>query len=339
MQRPEEIFAKALARAGRSSAMVGIEALVPEASTRRYYRLNLTDGSALVGVLEPIATAAENFGRFAAIRDFLALSQVNVPEIYFADAAAGVMLQQDLGPTDLNQLLKTDPANTQRNYEDAIQHMFRWQRSVREESCPAFSLSFDQAKLMFEFDFFLEHTLTGFCGATESTADIVGMRTELVRIAEELGGGDPMVFTHRDYHSRNIMITSEPAGGGTKQHIIDFQDARLGLFHYDLSSLLCDAYAPLGQAERDRLLQIAYADGKTIHQQAKSEFDHFWRLSAFQRIVKAMGTFGRQALLGRQDFALYLKPAATMLTEITPGDIRLEKLAKNITEVLAGYHA
>ena len=46
----------------------------------------------------------------------------------------------------------------------------------------------------------------------------------------------PRVYVHRDYHSRNLMV-SEPNPG-----ILDFQDAVYGPITYDLVSLLKDAY-------------------------------------------------------------------------------------------------
>ena len=45
------------------------------------------------------------------------------------------------------------------------------------------------------------------------------------------------VFVHRDYHSRNLMLTAENNPG-----ILDFQDALEGPLTYDLVSLLKDCY-------------------------------------------------------------------------------------------------
>ena len=47
----------------------------------------------------------------------------------------------------------------------------------------------------------------------------------------------PQVFVHRDYHSRNLMLTLERNPG-----VLDFQDAVRGPVTYDLVSLLRDAY-------------------------------------------------------------------------------------------------
>lgn len=47
----------------------------------------------------------------------------------------------------------------------------------------------------------------------------------------------PQVFVHRDYHSRNIMLT-----GNDELAVIDFQDAVQGPLYYDLVSLIKDCY-------------------------------------------------------------------------------------------------
>ena len=47
----------------------------------------------------------------------------------------------------------------------------------------------------------------------------------------------PRVWVHRDYHSRNLMVTPANNPG-----ILDFQDAVLGPVTYDLASLLRDCY-------------------------------------------------------------------------------------------------
>ena len=47
----------------------------------------------------------------------------------------------------------------------------------------------------------------------------------------------PQVWVHRDYHSRNLMVT-DPDNPG----VLDFQDAVVGAVTYDLVSLLRDCY-------------------------------------------------------------------------------------------------
>jgi aminoglycoside/choline kinase family phosphotransferase len=326
-----QLFSATLQEAQIATTLVNITALVPEASTRRYYRLQLTDGRTIVGVHEDATTAASNMPNVIAVQRFLHARGIAVPEIYFTDLAAGIMLQQDLGDLSLNQALRNEPTKWELYYQDAILHMLQWQRLADDGQCPAFRLSFDVEKLMFEFEFFITHTLLGYYRANVSDTERSEIRAAFLEIAEKLAAYPNKVFTHRDYHSKNIIVFENHT-----QYIIDFQDARLGLMQYDLCSLLCDAYAPLSPNQRARLMDFAFEQGKDVHRQSRGEFDHYFALSAFQRIVKAMGTFGRQAALGRDDFAAYLAPAWQMLHEICDEDVEFYRLAQKLANLKKG---
>jgi aminoglycoside/choline kinase family phosphotransferase len=331
-----DIFSQALKAAGYATELERVTALVPEASARRYFRLHLSDGQTIVGVSEEPASAAVNMPNVLAVQKFLTAGNVAVPQIFYTDIAAGIMLQQDLGDMSLNQLLKNEPDKADLYYQDAILHMLQWQRLTNDGKCPAFGLSFDVTKLMFEFDFFIDHTLRGYYRTMAPETELKVIRKAFLQIAEELAAPTHKVFNHRDYHSRNIQLVgaSTPLSHlGVTQYIIDFQDARLGLMQYDLCSLLCDAYAPLTVERRSRLLDFAFEQGKDVHRQSREEFDHYFALSAFQRIVKAMGTFGRQAALGREDFAAYLQPAWQTLSEVVIDDARLGNLVQTLFRV------
>jgi len=69
---------------------------------------------------------------------------------------------------------------------------------------------------------------------TDAENQIVADTFEFL-IAEALM--QPEVFVHRDFHSRNLMITTERNPG-----VIDFQDALRGPIGYDLVSILKDCY-------------------------------------------------------------------------------------------------
>lgn len=332
-----EIFSNALASVTKAT-IVNIMPLVPEASARRYYRLELSDDSTYVGVLEDPQTASVNMPLVTAVQKFLGEHGVHAPKIFFSDPANGVMLQQDLGDLSLMALLQQQPDQAESLYKEAISHMLGWQRLEDDSICPAFKLSFDVEKLVFEFEFFITHTLLGYYRANIPEADLQTLRADFFEIAEALAAPENKVFTHRDYHSRNIMMVGSTSPAGPTQYIIDFQDARLGLMQYDLCSLLCDSYAPMDSSLRAKLLDFAFAAGVKVHRQTRAEFDQYFALSAFQRLVKAMGTFGRQAALGRADFAQYLLPARKILNEISHGDGKLRKLAKKLENMAVSTH-
>jgi aminoglycoside/choline kinase family phosphotransferase len=112
------------------------------------------------------------------------------------------------------------------------------------------------------------------------------IRGAFEKIAELLAG-QPRVFVHRDYHSRNLMVDGAQLG------VIDFQDALMGPATYDLASLLRDAYIELDEALIDRLIN-RYLDQLAPHQQLWANREAFRRLFDFtsiQRNLKAAGRF------------------------------------------------
>jgi len=100
----------------------------------------------------------------------------------------------------------------------------------------------------------------------------------------------PQVFVHRDYHSRNLMVTSDHNPG-----VLDFQDAMEGPLTYDLVSLLKDCYI---KWPADQVLQWAgsyYGMLDPSVQRAISEpaFVRAFELMGVQRHLKAAGIFCR----------------------------------------------
>jgi aminoglycoside/choline kinase family phosphotransferase len=97
----------------------------------------------------------------------------------------------------------------------------------------------------------------------------------------------PTVLTHRDYHSRNLMVD------GGRLGVIDFQDALMGPAGYDLASLLRDAYIALDESLIDELI-AEYLDRMEQAGAGRGDRSAFRRLFDFisiQRNLKAAGRF------------------------------------------------
>jgi aminoglycoside/choline kinase family phosphotransferase len=96
-----------------------------------------------------------------------------------------------------------------------------------------------------------------------------------------------MVITHRDFHSRNVMVKDG-------QFIfIDFQDARWGVPQYDLVSLLEDCYYDIHEENRQRLKRYYFENlDPAIHGQKNYEqFEALYDDMTIQRVFKAVGSF------------------------------------------------
>ena len=98
------------------------------------------------------------------------------------------------------------------------------------------------------------------------------------------------VFAHRDYHSRNIMISKRGELG-----IIDFQDAVLGPITYDLVSLLRDCYIELSENEIRHWLEVVYQRliNENLLHISYEKFEVDFDLMGCQRHLKAIGIFSR----------------------------------------------
>ena len=97
--------------------------------------------------------------------------------------------------------------------------------------CRAFDLAFDEAKLMEEMHFFVTHFVEGLCKTKPSAAASSILEEFFLSICRTLSA-EPRIFTHRDFHSRNLILH------GNRLVMLDFQDARMGPAQYDLASLL-----------------------------------------------------------------------------------------------------
>ena len=100
----------------------------------------------------------------------------------------------------------------------------------------------------------------------------------------------PRVYVHRDYHSRNLMV-SEPNPG-----ILDFQDAVYGPITYDLASLFKDAYIHWEEAEIIDWLIRYWEKARKAGLPVARDFSDFYRdyeWMGVQRHLKVLGIFAR----------------------------------------------
>ena len=124
-----------------------------------------------------------------------------------------------------------------------------------------------------------------------------GVRADLENVAAELSRQRP-VLVHRDFQSSNVLYRSARSASGPYQAdfaFIDFQGMRLGAAAYDLASLLYDPYVPLGEQARASLARLYPVE--------KLAF------GAVQRLVQALGAFGRLASVGQPQFGRHVAPA------------------------------
>ena len=255
-----------------------------------------------------------------------------VPRVYEHDRNAGLILQQDLGDVMLEEYAASISRENLLDLYRKILISLSVIQSIQNDGSVPFNLSFDREKLLFEFDFFIVHALTGYTRRKPDQGLVDELRNEFEKITDILQRKDLFVLNHRDFHSRNIMIHDGC------HYVIDFQDARMGLPQYDLSSLLRDSYTRLDDAMYESLVDFYFKESRNLHNTdlERDEYDYYMDIMAFQRNVKAMGSFGWLAGQGKGWFEKYIMPTESYLAGYAGRRKELRKAWSIIHDVFNG---
>ncbi len=283
-----------------------------DASNRRYYRVHLSGAPVHSLILmqladpewfkaseEAVSGKASEIAElpFMNVLKHLQAADIPVPVVYFYDEPAGLLYLEDFGDVTLAQACQGASADIiERLYRQAIDVLVQLhvQASMPSKvSCLAFSRSFDVPLYLWEFDHFLEYGIVARHGRPMCAEDLVPIQEECRKIAEWLTE-QPMVLTHRDFHSRNLMVD------GARMGVIDFQDALMGPVTYDLASLLRDSYNALDESLIDELLvyyqekmcqALPSSQYSTMYLDDAETFRQLFDYSSIQRNLKAAGRF------------------------------------------------
>ncbi|MDH5584304.1 MAG: phosphotransferase [Gammaproteobacteria bacterium] len=255
-----------------------------DASFRRYFRLRNGTESFIAMDAPP---SQENCLPFVRVAGYLEAMQLNAPRIVEADMEQGFLLLTDLGSEQYLDRLRSDPDAADTLYSAAIDALLKMQR--RGEAYQSILPPYDEKLLRFEMSLFHDWL----CGThlnIEFSDDEERAWQVCCDVLVENALGQPQVFVHRDYHSRNLMVMADSNPG-----ILDFQDAVEGPFTYDLVSLLKDCYIhwPAGRVRQWALDYYQNLSDKTRKQVNEPRFMRYFELMGVQRQLKAAGIFCR----------------------------------------------
>jgi aminoglycoside/choline kinase family phosphotransferase len=300
------------------SAKSEIQPASDDASFRRYFRIS-TAGSSLIAVDAP--PQKENSRPFVRIAGYLAAMGVNVPRVIEFDAERGFLLLSDLGRDQYLEETRRRPQSIPRLYDDAIAALLVVQ--TQGHRYQSLLPPFDAELLQSEMSLFSEWLCERLLGLRFSAADIRawGDVCELLINNALL---QPQVFVHADYHSRNLIVSSDRNPG-----ILDFQDAMEGPVTYDLVSLLKDCYLRLPAEEvRERALRFHAMLSDGIRQRFDEEqFLRSFELMGVQRHLKASGIFARLNMRdGKPRYMQDVPRTLSYIMELAPRYAELEFL-------------
>ncbi len=253
-----------------------------DASFRRYFRVQFEDRSLIAMDAPP---QHEDCTAFIKVAQLFSTADVNVPSILSQNLADGFLLLTDLGNTTYLQQLAADPTLAQAMYRDAIDALIRMQQISQENVLP----NYDRALLQKELDLFPEWYLSRHKQFNLNQPQLEQLQSIFSAIlANNLE--QPKVFVHRDFHSRNLMVTTPNPG------ILDFQDAVYGPITYDAASLWRDAYIAWPEERVIDWVIKFWEAGRKAGLPMPDDFGHFYRdfeWMGLQRHLKVLGIFAR----------------------------------------------
>lgn len=257
-----------------------LESASADASFRSYWRGTSAGKTWIVMDAPP---DKEDTGPWLAMAKRLTDAGLNAPLIKAVDADHGFVMMSDLGTRlmlpELNEL------SVDALYEQAMHALLQMQTQLPSDDLP----TYDENRLVVEMElmptWFLERHL-GFTPSCQQWDVIEVAFRSLISSASK----QTQVFVHRDYHSRNLLIS-----GSEQLGILDFQDAVHGPITYDLVSLLRDCYIAW-PSERVEAWVEAYrvqAEQAGLKTGSSAQFLRAFDLMGLQRHIKVLGIFCR----------------------------------------------
>jgi aminoglycoside/choline kinase family phosphotransferase len=287
-----------------------------DASFRRYWRVRLDDRSYILMDAPPDVEDIERFERIAGRLRSLGL---RAPEVYARQPDQGLLLLSDLGTQRYLDAL--DEENVDRLYGDALAALAVIQACASTEGLPAYDGPF----LRREMELFREWMLRRQLGWEPSTGDEAAL-DRAFDFLEASALEQPRVCVHRDFHSRNLMVTAPPSPG-----ILDFQDAVTGPLTYDLVSLLRDCYIAWPRERVEdwaRGYAVLSLQSGILRREDEARFMTWFDLMGVQRHLKASGVFARLNIRdGKPGYLADVPRTLGYVVEIAPAYPELAELA------------
>lgn len=296
-----------------------------DASFRRYFRVTLPNGATRIVMDAP--PQHEDCKPFLHVGKLFEQAGSHVPHVYAQDLEQGFLLLSDLGDTTYLQALTPDNAATL--YGAATDALLKIQLASRAGELPPY----DEALLRRELQLFPDWYINKHLGVTLSDKQQLKLEEVFQRIlANNLA--QPCVYVHRDFHSRNLMLSTPNPG------VLDFQDAVYGPITYDLASLFKDAYIQWEEPEVMDWLIRYWEKARKAGLPVRADFGEFYRdyeMMGVQRHIKVLGIFARLYHRDGKDGYLkdmplvmdYLHRAAARYIDLKPLLNILDELAMN----------
>ncbi|MBS8224875.1 aminoglycoside phosphotransferase family protein [Vannielia litorea] len=251
--------------------------LAGDASSRSYERLALGPDRAVL-MKDPDG----NIRPFLDIAAHLVAEGLSAPRILAHDAAAGLILMEDLGNALIAKRAVAHPEEEVALYRAATDVLV----ALHGAPVPPGLSSYGPAEMALAIGPAAEF----YAPAAGAPVTHEGWLQLTATIEEALLASDmePQVMLHRDYHAENLLWLPERAGPA-RIGLLDFQDALLGHRAYDLASLLGDVRRDVPPTVKEAAV-LHYLDATGVEE---GTFRMALAAQGAQRNIRILGIFAR----------------------------------------------
>jgi len=234
-----------------------------------------------------------------------------LPEIYRFDLGKGWFIMEDFGDVSLQTACERAKARTPL-YAPVVKILFLQQTRGSEGFDTEWTCQTEtydrQVMRRYEVEYFKEAFLRTYLGFEKEWPGLEGSFEHLI---EEASKAENHFFLHRDFQSRNIMITGEKIG------ILDWQGGRLGPLAYDLASLLIDPYTKLPALEKEEIYSTYLQLLRQKQPHRVASFEKSFPYLAVQRNLQILGAFSfLSRVRGKTYFEEYIPGAVKSLQHL-----------------------
>lgn len=304
------------------------ERLAGDVSRRQYFRIHVpteehdSSDPTVVGMVTPL-TELHKMRDWVAVGRYLAGHGIAVPRVLCHDMNQGVLLIEDVG--DCLLVEQTDPAVADGWTAEVLAQLARLELAAADEpstTSPAHGRLLEEDRLRWELRRFRK--VVAGAVAPLSDAELEHWKRGEDAIVAAFRAA-PKSWMHRDLHGRNILLHHDRAVW------IDFQDAMMGPWLYDLVSMVYDPYSALPEDRRQALIEGYLSLPQRIHAHVPAAvIEPLLALTTAQRLIHCAACYvwvhehdGRDTYLQYLPFtltelrrALDRCPAAAPLAEV-----------------------
>ncbi|WP_418794598.1 phosphotransferase [Phocaeicola coprophilus] len=262
-----------------------IEPLPGAGSNRRYFRLK--GEQTLIGV---IGTSVEENRTFLYMASHFHHKGLPVPRVFAVSDDQNAYLQEDLGNTQLFDLIKNRRGQDfdeptlkllTRTMQDLARFQFKGAEGMDFGKCYP-QPEFNRRSALWDLNYFKYC----FLKATGTEFQEDRLEDDFERMADTLAQASPRAFMYRDFQSRNVMISQE------SPRFIDFQGGRRGPVLYDVASFLWQAKANFPDNLRRKLAEVYRQALQAYCPMDAADFENQLRLFVLFRTLQVLGAYG-----------------------------------------------